>query len=222
MTKPKPINLRVTVDLRSRWVTVRDQGARSSCLACAASDAHMHAQDLDHPLSVEYLFCHAARFMPGRDVSSGLTFGAARSALSAHGQPREEEWPYQVVEPNPWTPPPVTRLWRADLQMASTNPVAEIVSAIRAQHAVILGIRLSVDFLVPPGPSFVISPTGPGFGGHAVLGVGLATDKRRVTYLLIRNSWGDAWGQAGYAWLPTKYLRDKLIGFCLASPLATN
>jgi C1A family cysteine protease len=46
-------------------------------------------------------------------------------------------------------------------------------------------------------------------GGHAVMAVGY-DDKRKIGNetgaLLIRNSWGKTWGDAGYGWLPYAYV----------------
>ncbi|MGB3624695.1 MAG: hypothetical protein WA989_02640, partial [Henriciella sp.] len=60
-----------TIDLRSSFKPVRTQGARMSCLACAATDAHAHMAASAEPFSAEYLFYHAVQNMPGADPSRG-------------------------------------------------------------------------------------------------------------------------------------------------------
>ena len=40
-------------------------------------------------------------------------------------------------------------------------------------------------------------------GGHAVLAVGYDNTSRRM---IVRNSWGAGWGQAGYFTMPYEYI----------------
>jgi C1A family cysteine protease len=40
-------------------------------------------------------------------------------------------------------------------------------------------------------------------GNHAVLAVGVLTDSEQ---LIIKNSWGDRWGQAGFGLVSRRYL----------------
>jgi C1A family cysteine protease len=45
-------------------------------------------------------------------------------------------------------------------------------------------------------------------GGHAVMAAGY-DDERRV--FIVRNSWGENWGDAGYCYMPYSYLVDQDI-----------
>jgi len=54
-------------------------------------------------------------------------------------------------------------------------------------------------------------------GGHAVLAVGYddslpigSGDNEKVGAFLIRNSWGESWGERGYGWLPYEYVLGGL------------
>ena len=50
-------------------------------------------------------------------------------------------------------------------------------------------------------------------GGHAVMTVGYDDAKKIGSTkgaLLIRNSWGEGWGEQGYGWLPYDYVRKGL------------
>lgn len=202
-----------SIDLRLFWTGVRDQGSRPSCLACAASDGHSHAHSLPHRLSAEYLFYFGARRMPGGDHSGGLTFDAVDAALRNEGQPDEVAWPYQAKEPDPWTPPATQKVWIAGLVPVPLQ-AAGILSALRSGNPVVLGVRLVPGFNRVRTPPYIVDPAGRAAGGHALLVVGSG---RRSTsgdddLLMIRNSWGFAWGEGGHAWLPMEYLSDKLIG----------
>jgi hypothetical protein len=213
--------LDVQVDLRSAWTAVRDQGLRSSCLACTASDAHAFSHGRDRPLSVEFLFFHAGQKMPGKNVASGLTFAAVDGALQAEGQPDDAEWPYAMTQPDPWEPPAVSRRWYGRLASAA-GTIEAIVQCLKAQQPVVLGVRLTAEFIALNTLPYVIPASGHGFGGHAVLAVGLAQHPEHGSLLLVRNSWGPNWGDGGYGWLCADYLIDNLIGDRVVSPIRST
>jgi C1A family cysteine protease len=209
----------VRVDLRGFWSGVRDQGGRSSCLACAASDAHAHSHKRDQPLSAEFLFFHAGQLMPGKTVAAGLTFSAVHKVLHKEGQPDEKAWPYASSQPDPWTPPTMgPERWYGSLESTAAD-VATIIKTLGASRPVILGVRLTPDFLALRAAPYVIPPGGTGFGGHAILAIGLADHLKHGSLILTRNSWGSKWGDGGCGWLSVDYLTDKLIGYRVVNPL---
>ena len=55
--------------------------------------------------------------------------------------------------------------------------------------------------------------------GHAIVAVGYddsrvvanpVTNKKTKGALLIRNSWGDSWGEHGYGWMPYEYVLQNV------------
>jgi hypothetical protein len=200
------------IDLAGNWNAVRDQGDRPTCLACATSDAHAVHQK-SAPLSAEYLFYYGFQQAKGDPASDGLHFDEIAFALKNSGQPVETDWPYQMMQADPWIPPQVGKLWLAGLAHDDRDAMAIISGHLRIGTPVVLGLQLSGAFLAPLPLDCTIDGHGPGFGGHAVLAVGLGHGRSGETFFLIRNSWGEGWGDHGYAWLSTDYLHDKLIGY---------
>lgn len=205
-----PIN--TEIDLSGVCHAVRDQGARATCLACATSDAHA----MEHScaaLSAEFLFYHAIKVAKVGNLADGILFEEAAQALAKEGQPVEQEWPYSPVQPSAWIPPEVTNIWRGTLNHEQANAINAISALVRSGRPVVLGIQLSAAFLAPDALDHTISAAGSGFAGHAVLVVGLGRDATNSLFFRVRNSWGGAWADGGYAWLQADYLADKLIGF---------
>lgn len=211
--------LDIRVDLRTSWKAIREQGDRQSCLACATSDAHAHCHGREEPLSAEFLFFHAGQLMPAKDVSQGLTFEVVDEALRVQGQPDEAEWPYSMTQPKPWTAPAVTVRWHGGLSEPDTA-IATIINTVEAQRPVVLGLRLTPEFLSLAVRPYIVPTTGRGYGGHAVLAVGLADHPLHGSLILVRNSWGTQWGDGGCGWISAAYLHYNLIGYRVVDPLA--
>lgn len=208
----------VQADVRHAWTSVRDQGRRPTCIACAVSDAHAHAHGLSHGLSVEYLFFAAVQRAPTLNQARGVTFDAADLALRGDGQPHEVEWPYQATTPNPWTPPTLTTLWYGGLHPCASS---EVMPALLGGTPVVLGLKLVPGFNRVQLSPHIINTSGTPVGGHGVLGVGLGASVQggSIDLVLLRNSWGPGWGQGGYAWLPLSYLTKNLIGARILKPM---
>jgi C1A family cysteine protease len=56
-------------------------------------------------------------------------------------------------------------------------------------------------------------------GGHAVLCVGYDDHKH---HFIMRNSWGDSWGDKGYFYLPYEYLLDHNLASDFWAILSVN
>ena len=138
----------ISVDLRSLFGAARDQGARPTCLAFAASDAHSSRRGDCEPLSCEYAFFHAQR-RSNRRPNDGTSLDSMLTALRLDGQPLENGWPYILghVTESQWQPPAVVGplYGRAG---DSTNPsVEQILATLDSGAAVILLLMLSPSLL---------------------------------------------------------------------------
>ena len=204
------MSVTIRLDFRPLLGAVRDQGARPTCLAHASTTAHEHACGSKAALSPEYLHYFAS----ANDSSAeGVDFPKVSRALLDPGQPAETDCPYHHNEPPPvWAPPTNVLLYRRRSTSPKQSP-DEVEVLLDAGHVPVLGIS-TTDAFYAPAPPWVISPTGPVRGLHAVVAVGIGTTYTTRRFL-IRNSWGAAWADAGHAWLDdafiVQHLRDVLV-----------
>jgi len=92
------------------------------------------------------------------------------------------------------------------------NGLHEIKSCLADGYPVVFGFMIYESFM-----SQEVARTGIAkmpkdnermIGGHAVLAVGYDDEKEA---LLVRNSWGSAWGQKGYFYLPYGYITNSKL-----------
>ena len=202
-------------DLRPLFGPARDQGARPTCLAFAASDTHAGLRDGWAPLSCEFAF-YAAQKRAGRPPTSGALLSTMLDALRLDGQPDEKGWPYLAAGPADhrlWTPPAtVGPLYGRNGQRDGTD-LSSILAALDRDTPVLMLTMLSRSFFQPRGDG-VVDPANDELPEpaqrHAVVAVGHGTVDGTPA-ILIRNSWGPGWGLEGHAWLTERFLAPRLF-----------
>lgn len=209
----------ILCDLRHRFGTARDQDQRPTCLAFAVSDVHAAVRGSWAPLSTEFAFYHAQR-RTGRSPHVGATLPAMLEVLREDGQPAEIGWPYLATIPaneTDWKPPAnVGQVYRRQSEN-SRDTVDEIIRHLDARQPVLVLLMLSMAFDLADGSGIIDQVPGelPEVSRrHAVVatGHGMIGNDRAI---LIRNSWGEAWGANGYAWLTEVFLHPRVFGLAI-------
>ena len=214
------MTLDILQDLRSDLGPIRDQGRRPTCLSFAASAVHERARGHLDPLSVEWLFYHAAQ-RAGSGPGEGTTMPDTRRVLQDLGQPREAIWPYSGLQPSAsaWRPPTgVATLFRCGSDGCDMD-LTQVRQLLDRGKPVVLALFVSGAFAAAntwlrTGTEVIIPDDGGPIDrqrGHAVVAVGYGRFGSE-DLILIRNSWGPAWGTDGHAWIRETYLSRRLFG----------
>ena len=207
--------IQITTDLRPLFGAARDQGARPTCMAFAASDAHAGLRDGWAPLSCEFAFYQAQR-RAGRSPAQGALLSAMLDALRSDGQPEEQGWPYLQAVPEDhgsWKPPSaVGERYGRDGQPGGAN-LASIIALLDQGRPVVILTMLSRSFFMPTDDG-IVDPANDEqpepSQRHAVIAVGHG-QVDGATAILVRNSWGAGWGMDGHAWLTEGFLAPRLF-----------
>lgn len=205
----------VDCDLQHLFGPVRDQEARPTCMAFAASDTHASGRPGWEPLSCEYAYYYALQH-DGGAPGDGTTLPGMLAAVAQEGQPQEQGWPYLSVLPNDltqWKPPAnVGQLFRrASEEQQSTA----LYTLLDGGSPVIVVLAISNAFYRPDAEG-VVTGNEPISRArcHAVIAVGHGwRDSERLIF--VRNSWGDLWGLGGYAWLTEQHLIPRVIALAI-------
>jgi C1A family cysteine protease len=203
-------NLDLTVDLRAVQSGIEDQKNIGSCVGNAAVGAleHLDVRGDGKWTDLSRLFVYwFARDLQGWAAQdSGCFIRDAVKVLAQRGVPPESAWPYDVRK---WAKKPGVSPQRKaashkikDYHRIDMFP--DIFAALGEGLPVIFGMSVYDSFVsAETARSGVVPMPNPKteamVGGHAMLIVGCRAKTRTM---LVRNSWGKDWGQAGYCEIP--------------------
>lgn len=184
---------------------ITDQGRVPSCVAASVCDAlEIRAHNTGRPvrqLSRAYLHW-TARSRDGSqdDPESGTYTQSAIAAMRKLGVCSAETYPD--------TESPTAVPFAAAFVEAATNrldgfrvvqSLGEVDSALAKNYPVLLAAVVYSDF-EHARATYIPSGRAPLWGGHMMVIVGVRHVDRRRQYL-VRNSWGEGWGEGGRTWV---------------------
>jgi hypothetical protein len=197
-----------TLDHSKSFGPARHQGMRLTCLAFAVSDLNQLVSGAPDILSPEFLYQMAGSRIQGWVPGSGLYLIQTLGAAARPGQPLETDFPYQAAATPVATAPTVpagTQLFASQLQPLDPRSVI-VCDHIKRGSAVGLIVECTDTLYKPVDGVVTFTPMILPNRAHAVLAVGLGKSSAGEDHVLVRNSWGSAWGVNGYAWLPMQYI----------------
>ena len=200
------------VDLREWASPVEEQRQLGSCTAQAVIGAYelltkMHYPDQFVDLSRLFLYYNARKLSGDINEDIGAYISTAIEAVKTYGLCREDLWPY---DPNKFDVEPGYKCYR-DARKRTIDQVyeitshEEIVDMLDRQHPVVVGVAVYSDFDRINNHSTILkmpTATEEPIGSHAMCIVGYDDSTQQF---LLRNSFGDDWGEGGYFWIPYEY-----------------
>ena len=233
--KPLKAGLPVTADLRPWCPPIENQGSLGSCTANAgvAMVEYFERRAFGKHVDASRLFLYkATRNMLHWTGDTGAFLRSTMGAMAIFGVPPEEYWPYIVADYEK-EPSAFCYAFAQNYQSISyyrldpsgtikTTLLSQIKTNLAGGLPSMFGFTVYNSYTQGSATGKLPYPT-PGekiVGGHAIIAVGY-DDNMKIKNanpgavetkgaLLIRNSWGTAWGVAGYGWLPYEYVLQGL------------
>lgn len=208
------------VDLRPYMTKVEDQGQANSCTANAVAGAYEYLvkknMGIDYDVSRLFIYYTAREALGEQKKDCGSVISYAIQGLEEKGACSERSWPYDDSKKAVTSKPSKEAYDEAESYKITDTELVPVElkawkNALAEGYPIIFGVKLFNSFDQQRRKGFVPTPSrtdeGRGsHGSHAMLCVGYS-DVDKV--FIIRNSWGDRWGDKGYCYMSYDYLMNK-------------
>ena len=214
------VKLPSKIDLRNEDSPIENQGRLGSCTANALAG---HLQFLEMIAGVDYkdlsrLFIYFnERALEGTiGFDSGAMIRDGIKVLAKYGVCQEASWPYDITQ---FTKKPTVACYKEGLKRCISSyhrlqTLDEMLNCLADGFPFVFGFTVYESFeslkVAQSGVVPMPRKAERALGGHAVMAVGYDQKLKR---LIVRNSWGAQWGQAGYFTMPYAYVETSADDF---------
>ncbi len=210
------VKLPESVDLRKNFPPIYDQGNLGSCTAnalCAVHEFETVDEKVDIGFKPSRLFLYYNERKLENTVSedSGALLSTGIKCMNKYGVCSEKYCPY-IIEKFAQKPSPEAYKEALEHKVITASNIHQDVTSMKLslynKNPFVVGIAIYSSFESPEvaktGKVPMPKPDEECLGGHAVVVCGYTKD-----HWIMRNSWGDSWGDKGYFYLPYLYLLDS-------------
>lgn len=210
------IQLPDSVDLRSQTSPVRDQGQLGSCTAFAIGTGMREFLQIKNKgkssvLSPQFLYYEERRLEGTVNEDSGAYPRDGFKTLLKKGICLESKDKYNIYK---FTKKPsllayVNALSYKIKAYHRLNTLQDIQTCLAGGYGVVIGFDVYESFESIGSDGLMPMPQ-PGeqlLGGHAVFVVGYRVDNN----LIVKNSWGTGWRDAGFFYMPFNYVTSQNV-----------
>jgi len=206
------------IDLRKGMPPIYDQGQLGSCTANAVAAAYEFDEELqeeEETFTPSRLFIYYnERKMEGTvSYDSGATIRDSIKTIYNDGVVPENLWPYNISK---FTTEPDEECYKTALKHKCISykrvkqNFSDIQKCLSSGYLIVFGMTVYESFESEKVAETGIMPMPQEgeriLGGHALCLCGI--DKNRERFI-VRNSWGESWGDNGYFYMPYEYFLDN-------------
>ena len=202
---------------------VLDQGNLGSCLpnAIYALFYILSIRNITLSRLQLYMVCRAT---DGKSLvkDSGCTIRGSMKAISKYGICNESLWSYNISNFDKLAPSNAFRdLYKLNefIYTFIKQDLTSIKEVLASGSPIVAGVLVYSSFESTNATKYGTIPM-PNpkkeklLGGHAILLVGYDDNKKVFKF---QNSWGTAWGDKGYGYIPYDYILDNTLAFDLCT-----
>ena len=211
------VNNNTINDLRNKCPPVYEQLNLGSCTANAIAFAYQFDEkDKEFIPSRLFIYYNERKIENTIDSDSGASLRDGIKTIHNIGVCKEDDW---VYDPNNYTDKPPAfcykeaKLHRSIKYHRIMQELHQFKACIKSGFPFVFGFSVYESFENPEVASTGIMPIPQKkeklLGGHAVAAVGFDDSKKAM---IIRNSWGENWGDKGYFYMPYKFIVNP--SFC--------
>jgi C1A family cysteine protease len=200
------------VDLRPKLPACYDQGNLGSCTANALCAAVVY-DNAAIKGSRLFLYYNERKIENTISQDAGAYLYDGVKALQTYGICPEAEWPYTISK---FATKPTQNCYTDALKHKALtvnsipNTLASMKNMLVAGFPFVIGFAVYSSFesnaVTKTGIVPMPKPNEQLLGGHAVLVCGYDDSRQKF---IVRNSWGTAWGDKGYFYMPYAYFTDS-------------